>query len=249
MTSGNDPDDFEFITMMQNAKTRAEDFQRLQDSIAGRETGHGNKHHRQDSDKTSSRMAREKAGMSTFDILMSDPSYAALRASAFDLLEEAETLVESALQRAQAELATSLERLENLRDNANRLPDGRKVYRDKQGNVRTKDGAIVTGPEVDGLIWNNDHTSYEAVKAEAEANATAKAQVDDHAQKQIDFGETRNRMEDKDDPMTHKEYEEVERELQDIIKDTQNMTTSEPTQDEQITTLSSDIDLSGITFS
>ena len=45
MPDGGVFDDSELIAAMNRAKARAEDFQLLQDASAGRENGHGNRHH------------------------------------------------------------------------------------------------------------------------------------------------------------------------------------------------------------
>lgn len=197
------PDDFKLITAMQNAKARAEDAARLQDVIAGRETGHGNRHNRRDDPRNMNAARRRAAEATHLDMLLaSDPEYAALYRDFGDLLSDAESRTEAALAKAESALADTM-------DKAARLPDGRTVFMDENGNVVTEDGEIIDPEIAAGIEWPNDAPSYEEYR-------TRKDEVDALRRYQVDvLGTARGRYEDPDNPMTRDEFEDWEQRIQD----------------------------------
>jgi hypothetical protein len=205
MTSGDFPDDFEFITTMQGAKIRAEDFQRLQDSIAGRETGHGNKHQRGENRKSEAVQKRALHTGTALDLLMQDPDYEAAYNRVSDLLGRAEVATEMAL--AEAETA-----LEEIVDQTVKLPGGSAVFRDKDGNARTEDGEIVDAAIAVGVDWPDDAPTYEDY-------SSTKKRINDLREFQVDtLGKARNELEDETSPPSTDRMEEIEQEISDGTK-------------------------------
>lgn len=201
MTPDKYPDDFELITALQGAKVRAEDFQRHQDAVAGRETGYGNKHHRTDRNADAGLKRRSKTATALDALLASDPEYAARFREFGDFLGKAENATQAALDRAESEF-------DNLMDRAVRLPDGRAVFRNDNGQVITEDGKVVDPETSDGIAWPDNAPSYEDYQRQ-------RKELEDLRRYQADvLGVARERYDDEDNPMSSEEFEEWEKRIQ-----------------------------------
>lgn len=206
MNSGGDD---EFISAMQRAKLRAETFSDHQAAIAGRETGRILPRVGQNAPEAESRSAKRFSDtvelLTNLQSMLQDPEYARAYTRVKGLLEEAERLTESAL--IEAELA-----LEEAVTRSVKLPDGRAIFKDKDGNVRTEDGAIIDVALIAGIDWPDDAPSYEEFESR-------KRRVDDLREYQVDtLGKARGEMEDEHKPPSADRLEELEDEIREGLK-------------------------------
>jgi len=202
MNSGGDD---EFINAMQRAKLRAETFSDHQAAIAGRETGRILPRVGQntpDAESGSSKRFADTVDLLTnLQAMLQDPEYAKAYTRVKGLLNEAERLTENALIEAEAAL-------EEIVDRAVKLSDGRAVFKDKDGNVRSEDGAVIDAALIAGIDWPDDAPSYEELER-------GKLRIDDLREYQVDtLGKSRDELEDENNPPSIERLEELESEIQ-----------------------------------
>lgn len=206
MTSGDYPDetDFKFTARLQNAKTRAEDIQRYNDAVAGRETGYGGKHARGEGRNPEAETRHKQNAtaetLSRLQELMQDPEYVARYRAFGGLLDRYETAAEKALANATAAL-------DDLMSRAARLSDGRAIFRDANGAVWAEDGERLDPDFAAGIIWPDDAPGYEDYRRR-------KQDIDDIRRYQSDvLGAARDRYEDEETPITRKEMDKLEQDI------------------------------------
>jgi len=214
-----DDSDFQQHNKLANEVRLKLDFDDLQNELGGRETGRTKRFLSEDyaSNHIGSKKQRDREFLTTLQLLlMNDPVYAALYRETNALLSRAETITEKLLAQAEQELLQAQTELEGVLDSANQLPDGRKVFRDAQGNVRTSDGQIVDPVDAESIVWKKGAPTYETyVDAKKEVEGAQKT-VDDIRHYQVDIlGGARDRMSDENSPPSKEEMEEIQKNIID----------------------------------
>ena len=198
------------------AARQRRDFDDFQSEIAGRETGRRarflpNAAHSEDA-KRKEREAR--AFRSHLAALLTDPIYRAKHDAAMSALTKAETATDTALQHIEDALAEAQTRLETIQDKAARLPDGSRVYKDANNNVRRDDGSIVDPVLVDTIIWSGNEPSFENYRAAQDSIVALEQSKRDILGYQNDvLGPARDRVTDEDNPPSLEELDGI---IQDI---------------------------------
>ncbi len=127
----------------QSIKTRAleksrEDARDFYNEVAGRETGRTSRFlSKEERERRNGQSTDNKARLSALDILMMDQAYAATYNRVMGLLSNAEQETQTAIDEAEEKLAQAQENLEALQGRASTLPDGTRIYQDKDGNIFT----------------------------------------------------------------------------------------------------------------
>lgn len=200
-------------------KRRAQDYDDLQNELAGRETGRSGRFlgNENAGAKARRKKARDNIEMTALQILLdSDPEYAAQYTEIMDLLSRAETATDDALETAHQDLQDGQEVLDNTRDSANKLPDGTSVYRDANGNVWTEDGRRIEGDELDGIVWKDGASSYEDILKQKQTVEDIRRRIEELRRYQVDvLGKARGRMTDPDNPPSKDDLDKIQK---DILK-------------------------------
>jgi len=203
-----------------------QDFDDLQNEVAGRETGRiarfgvgGGTAQTLDEKKK-----RERRLQTALQVLMNDPEYARLYTELGGALSEAERKTDVALEQAQDALRQAGEDLRQLLDRAPRLPDGKRAFRDAEGRVLDEDGDMVPGDIADGILWPDDapsHEDYQAHKDRVEALDSYLGNLTTYRNDTL--GSIRDRYDDEDNPMTKDEIrdalEAIEAERPKLVAD------------------------------
>ncbi|SDG29109.1 hypothetical protein [Thalassobaculum litoreum] len=216
-------DDDEFHD--REARLEAEQRRRIHDDLAnetaGRETGRIKRLDHPGEEPVGARDRKEKeerdrtASLTRLQVLLNDPTYRALYNDTFDQLRTAETATEAALEEAHAALSQTETDLQSTLDNAARLPDGTRVFRDADGNIRTEDGELVSGPDAETIVWKGGEPSYEDLLARRKAEGDARQRVEDLLRYQNDvLGPAHDRMEDPDNPPTPDELKQIQDDIE-----------------------------------
>ncbi|MDJ0683492.1 MAG: hypothetical protein QNJ84_02210 [Alphaproteobacteria bacterium] len=219
----------------QAIRKRRKDAEQRQDrddynnEMAGRETGRIHRFFQKErpgSPHDRDRKARrEHAALTALMALLADPAYAALYQDTVDMVNDHAAKAEAALEDAEQALATAEARLDELLQNAARLPDGRRVFRDADGTLHAEDGAPIDPVDAEGILWPDDAPSYEDYLAHRRAVADARQKVEDWRDYLVSvIGVARDRLSDEDNPLTADEL----RELQDRIRDQAPEAVAEP---------------------
>ncbi len=147
---------------------KRDDFDNLQHSLSGVETGQQARHGLNkdtsgsvfgDKRKTITEQTRETLEW----LLLNNPVYAGAHEAAMISLRSAETTVTNALDRLLSNLEKEQSIFEEMLERAASLPDGRKVFRDIQGQVKTLDGEIIDKDLAATIQWRGDEPSYEDI--------------------------------------------------------------------------------------
>jgi len=159
---------------------------------------------------------REQAHLSALDtLLLNDPAYRKLYEQLGTALTEAETSADQSIAATQTALIDAETALEEMRQSAPQLLDGRRVFRDKDGVVWDETGAQVSEEIAEGILWPERAASYEAFRAQRGYVADLGLHLQD-LQRYRDgtLGDIRNRHDDEDNPMTKDEMEDALKEIE-----------------------------------
>mgnify|MGYP003110459088 CR=1 FL=1 len=180
----------------------------------------GHPRSRQEKERKLRASAREFTRL--MDLINSDLAYAAARQEFGTFLSDVEQATETALAKARKANDQAQDGLQSILDSANRLPDGRAVFRDANGNVYTEDGEQVSAEDAASIVWKDAAPSYEDYQAARTKAEEARQQLEDVERYQRDvLGPARDRFDDEDNPMTLDEFEQhkkrIEEEMPDIV--------------------------------
>lgn len=157
----------EHADSLREARKR-DDFDNLQHSLSGVETGQQSRHGL--SKNTSGSVFGDKRKTITEQIretlewlLLNNPAYAEAHQAAMTSLRSAETTVTNALDRLLANLEKEQAIFNEMLERGASLPDGRKVFRDAQGQVKTLDGEIIDKDLAATIQWRGDEPDYEDI--------------------------------------------------------------------------------------
>ncbi|MEL7111890.1 MAG: hypothetical protein AAGK93_02970 [Pseudomonadota bacterium] len=197
----------------------AQDGADLNNEVAGRQTGRQTRFLPGDAtgDRSTPAERRAKVYRDLLDLLLtSDPIYAARYAEAEALLDRAGAATEAAIAEAQSAAAEAAEALEDVLDRANRLPDGRRVFRAADGAVFDEHGQRLSDAEAAGIVWKDDAPSYEAYRRVREQADASQQTLNDLLLYQVDvIGHWRGRMDDRANPPSLEELDEMQRQIEE----------------------------------
>lgn len=203
----------------QSLRAKERDHDDLQNELAGRETGRQRRFlpgDHESNPRNQERRDRQTAAQMTAlqALLTNDAAYRALYNETNDQLRLAEDATERALAKARQALDQAEAALDNMKDRANRLGNGTRVYRDAKGDVRREDGTRVAGSALDEIVWRVGAPDYESFVAQSEARQAAEDARDELTHYQVDvLGDARNRLSDQDNPVTADELHHIQDEI------------------------------------
>ncbi len=152
--------------------------------------------------------------LSALDILMMDQAYAASYNRVMDLLSGAEQETQVAIDDAEEKLSQAQDAMQELQARASTLPDGTRVYQDKNGNVFTEDGNPLHAPDTDAIVWKAGSPSHEEYLNHKKVVSDWQVYLDDLRTYQTDvLGAARNWMTDPDNPPSQEELERIEHDI------------------------------------
>ncbi|MBL1437506.1 MAG: hypothetical protein COB08_015055 [Rhodobacteraceae bacterium] len=184
---------------------QAQDFDDLQNEMAGREVGRisrflkGDEHGPMAAEK---RRAKWNATLTNLQIMMNDLEYAQLYRDTETKLRETQSTLDAALEQVQ-QLKTGAEAaLSETLEHAARLPDGRRVFKDQVDQVLFENGDLVEDDLAAMIVWNGSEPSFEEMRAQADAvNGLIELEADIYTG-QAEIGDMQERMADESDPIT-----------------------------------------------
>ncbi len=200
------------------AATKRLEFDDLQNEIAGRETGRRARFLKDgpgsEEAKKKERDAQHRA-LTRLAQLLNDPVYRAKYDGVLRLLSDAEQATEATIDQLNSQVYVAQSELDDMMNNAARLPDGTRVFRDADGVVRREDGFVVEDHLAETIIWTGNEPSFEEVQ-------NAKVRLDD-LQAALDaangyqndmLGPARDRISDPDNPPSLDDLNDIENDIQ-----------------------------------
>jgi len=201
-------------------RRRQEDHDAIQDEMAGHGFSRQSRLGRKRDEVAERRNGRSASGMSGFTsqlqmLLATDPVYRAAYERTWDALTTAEKKADAEIVALEAALLRAEQDLQDLKDRAAVLPDGRAIFRKSDGTVVDEFGNDVTL-----LAQQVEWTGLEPTWEEFQGQQRQVEKVSDNLREwrhyQVDtLGRARDRMTDEDNPPS-------KRELDKIMKDIEN---------------------------
>ena len=197
------------------------DFDDLQNEIAGREVGRMRRFRTADDDRDPrSKDRRESQRLTRLSaleaLLATDPVYRGLYEQTLDQLRRAEAATEAALAKARAARDRAQEDFLGLLDRAATMPDGTRVFRDADGNVRREDGRLVSGDSIDTIRWPDRAPDYENYQERKAALDRAQQAIEEVRVYQVDvLGAARDELTDPNKPASKERLREIQRDIEE----------------------------------
>ncbi|NOR63885.1 MAG: hypothetical protein GQ535_15535 [Rhodobacteraceae bacterium] len=201
---------------------QAQDFDDLQNEMAGREVGRisrfltGDEHGPMAAEK---RRAKWNATLTNLQIMMNDLEYAQLYRDTETKLRETQSTLDSALERVQHMKIGAEAALSETLEHAARLPDGRRVFKDQVDQVLFENGDQVDADLAATVVWNGSEPGYEEMRAQSDAVNDLIVLEADIYTGQAEIGDMQERMADENDPVTEEQMPEFQERSNEIGAD------------------------------
>lgn len=198
----------------------------------------------------------EAAVQRTLDwLLLNDAAYRQAHENLMGSIRSAQTSTQYALERVLEIQQAEQTIMDEILSNAAKLPDGTKVFKDKDGNVRSEDGTVIQPELAANIEWTGQEPSYEEYLAQRQRIEELEAYELELRGIEIEIGEIHERGNRDYEPLTPEELErdtdrvdELEKRAREIENNAQNQAPKHKTIDapnEVHSLTSSGADLSG----
>lgn len=217
MNLGNE--DFE-VRLAERFKRAAQDFDDLQNEMAGLEVGRITRFVSDTADNPRSekkRCARDLARSTALDLLLNDPVYAAFYHETVEILRDTQTKLDDALEQVRDARTKATDTLTETMEQAARLPDGQSVFRDQDGQVRFEDGTIVDDHVAASIIWSGTEPGFEELQAQKDRLDRLATLEADIIAGQAEIGEMQEKMEDPDNPPSDDDLQRFQDQADDLL--------------------------------
>ncbi len=198
----------------------AQDFDDLQNEMAGRDVGRISRFLNADARDAKSddkrRSERETALTNLQIMMMNDPAYAALYRDTARTLHETQTFLDQSLEQVQAAKLETQAAMADALDKAARLPDGTQVFKDREGQVRQTDGSIVLDALVASIVWNGTEPTFEEMRTNKNRADGLDELESDILAGQVEIGAMQGRMDDQENPVSAEELDRFKDRAQEI---------------------------------
>lgn len=189
----------------------------INNEIAGRETGRAKRFLvSSDEDGPDSEKKKEERQFSALMRLLQDPEYARLYMQAANTISDIEDAAARALAKLETERESAAQKLDEIKDSAATLPDGRRVFRTDDGRLLTEDGEDVSARrgDVRGLTENTPSwEDYQRAKEALEEIERRRREIDEYMRDVID--PFKRRLADPNNPPSKEELEDIIRKLKE----------------------------------
>jgi len=203
----------------ERAKRQQAEFDAVQDEIAGRGLNRQSKLGRMREELETRRSGRAGGSLAQYAsqldyLLARDPDYRAAYVAATEALTTADAEAEREIARFEQALQNAQLELDTLVERAATLPDGTKVFRAADGTFYDQDGNDVTHL-ADHIEWRGYEPSWEEYTRQRGRVEELTAQLLAWRQYQVDvLVPAREALENRNKPPSRKELEEITRDIE-----------------------------------
>jgi hypothetical protein len=202
----NSTTEFDKIENAATEKRRLQDFDDLQNELSGNDVGRIQRFLSPEASAllTDKRNGKQSAAMTALDLMLLDnPHYAEIYHNAMDKMADYENATERALVKLEAKLSDAEADIENTLDHTATLPDGRKVFRDADGQVWDEHQNLIDEATAASIEWQGSEPSYEAYLEQRHRAQELRNSIHDVRVYQTDvLGVLRDKMTNPDHPMS-----------------------------------------------
>lgn len=192
---------------------RAEDFDDLQNEIAGRNNGRMRRfgHGDENSPDAKTKRQADRAFRDMLDMrLATDAEYRALYIDLGEKLADAEQSSDARLAALTDKLNATQDAIDDMLSSAARLPGGERVFRFADGSIVDERGNTVDDLEAESIVWSPDAPSAEDYFAAVDQRSALTQELNAWTDYRHDtLGTIRDRYDDRDDPMEVDELSEA----------------------------------------
>ncbi|MEM8651529.1 MAG: hypothetical protein AAGF54_13430 [Pseudomonadota bacterium] len=188
-------------------KREQADFDNLQHTLSGVQTGQQTKHglNNEIGNSVSNGKGKSVAASirETLDwLLLNDAAYRQAHENLMDSIRSAQTATQTALEQVLETLQAEQSIMDEILSNAAKLPDGTRVFKDKNGNVRNEDGEIIPPEAAATIEWTGHEPSYEEYVAPRQHIKELEAYERELRGIETEIGEIHERGNRNDEPLT-----------------------------------------------
>ena len=213
------------------ARTREDDRRDYERELAGIDIGrearfHGTEFVEERRQGSSGASSAERSAQREFTsrlqmLLATNPGYAALYNDTMGALGDAEKAADDALEKLEAALTKARRETQNMLERAAKLPGGRSVFKDKDGQVWDEHGERISADQAASIQWRGDEPTREAFIDQSRYAKDISRSVDEMRGVQVDLGGIREEMTDKDNPPTQERVEDLRNQIHSLDQETQ----------------------------
>jgi hypothetical protein len=205
-------EDYRSYAELFRAKATAEDVDDYNRAVSGADVGrilkHGAASGYVDPVTGKKRSSSQDAVQRTLDwLLQNDAVYAQSWHQTSQLLSDVANEADLLLTRLLNERDALSDQIDNAVDRAATLPDGRKVFRDKDGNAVDADGNRIEDDLAAGIIWRGDEPTFEEYIALTDRLTRLENAIRDVHGIETELGGMRNELEDQEAPPSQDELD------------------------------------------
>ncbi|GAA6210642.1 hypothetical protein NBRC116602_03820 [Hyphomicrobiales bacterium 4NK60-0047b] len=211
---------------------KQDDFDNLQHSLSGVQTGQQTRHGL--SKDTSGSVFGDKRKSITEQIretlewlLLNNQAYAEAHEAAMTSLRSAETTVTNALESLLANLEREQAIFNGMLERASTLPDGQKVFRDAEGLVKTLDGEIIDNDLAGTIQWRGDEPSYEEITQQKTHVDDLKEGINEVRGIEAELGGIRGELTNNEKPPTLERADELKERIGELQEQTKSRLNSD----------------------
>lgn len=217
----NQTGDFDKILQSQAETRRLQNFDDLQNEMAGVEVGRMARFLSPEARELllNKRNGKVSGSMTALDLmLLNDPAYAELYASTMTALQKAEQATEKALEKALKKTNVFETELSNTLSRAKQLPNGTRVFKDKQGAIWTEDDVQIDPDIARTLDWSGLEPSFEIYKKQKQNLNSSQLEINDIRKYQTDvLGHIRGELTDHNNPKPVDDIEVYNSQIHDLM--------------------------------
>lgn len=181
------------------------DIDDLNHAIAGVDVGRMRKHIQQseiDPGTGRKTSASERLARTLQWLLLNDENYALAHKTAVTSVNDAMDAAAQALSDVRAALLQTTADIEDILNRAATLPNGRKVFRDENGNVVDQDGNAISSELAETIIWRGDEPTYEEYRAKMDSKDDLRLALNELLGIETELGGYQGELNDNDSPPT-----------------------------------------------
>lgn len=149
-------------------------------------------------------------------LLLNSPAYAALYRETEQALRGSQSRLEQLMERIEQMLAETKADLDTTLARAARLEDGRRVFKDKDGNVRFADGRAVDAILTASVVWKGDEPGLDEIRTKRERAERLTELQSDIAAGQAEIGTMQLRMQNEEEPVDEDEMKSMKDRAQEM---------------------------------
>lgn len=171
---------------------------------------------------------RKQERKSLLEQMLLSAAYSEAYGLAMSALNNAESTAYEALLDVSENLSASEAKLAEIKDKAQELPDGAKVFRAKDGSVFGADGTQIPADQAANIAWNDNAPTWEEHQKAKQARDSDLDRYNKLIGFETELDGIRDRMEDKNNPPSLDDIKGMKQRIAEMQRDAVSAYKAEP---------------------